>query len=119
MGNPFNLSDAIKFAVIFAFIIFCVSIANNHFGDAGVYLVAALSGIASVDAIVISMARLAGGAVREDTALTAILIAAHTNNLVKLTISVVKGDAQYVKVIGIGVSAMFVSLGVWAWGIGW
>jgi uncharacterized membrane protein (DUF4010 family) len=49
----------------------------------GVYLLAAISGIADVDAITLSMARLAGTRVSPPDAATAIVIAVSVNTLAK------------------------------------
>ncbi|MDB5562312.1 MAG: rane protein, partial [Hyphomicrobiales bacterium] len=52
-------------------------------GGAGALVVAALSGIADVDAVTISMARLGTGGIGLDTAVQAILIAVGVNTAAK------------------------------------
>ena len=120
LGNPFNLGDAVKFGLIYSIIVLMVSIANARFGSAGVYLVGAISGLANVDAIVISMARLGGTSELQMTiALNAILLAAHSNNIVKLCIAVLQGSRQYRLTMATGIGLMFVSTAVWAAFTGW
>ena len=52
-------------------------------GDKGAYALAAVSGIADVDAITLSMSRLAGNEISADTAAAAIAIAAGVNTISK------------------------------------
>jgi uncharacterized membrane protein (DUF4010 family) len=119
MGNPFNMADAVKFALMFSVIIILVSVANSRFGSAGVYAVSALSGLASVDAIIVSMARLAGSQVLLHTALNAILIAALSNNVVKLMFALVRGSPQYKRTVGLGISLIFAVAAFWSAALGW
>lgn len=56
---------------------------QHYFGDAGVFAMAGLSGIADVDALVISMARMASAAIEPAVAAQAILLAVAVNTLAK------------------------------------
>jgi len=81
---PFELGPALRFAVAYAAILVISRAAQMFLGDAGVYASAALSGIADVDAITLSMARMANtGAVGIGTASKAIVLAAMVNTTVK------------------------------------
>ncbi len=91
LENPFELKSAIKFGLVFAVILFVAKAGQMYFGDNGVYLAAALAGITDVDAITLSMASLAKGAIAETTASTAILLAIVTNTLVKAGMSIMLG----------------------------
>jgi uncharacterized membrane protein (DUF4010 family) len=80
--NPFSLTQAAKFAAFFAVVLLAVKIVQEHFPPSGLYAVAALSGLADVDAITLSMSEFAkSGETR--VAAIAIVIAALTNTLVK------------------------------------
>ncbi len=114
LGNPFNLGDAIKFGVAFSTIIWLVAFSNKNFGNAGVYAVSALSGLANVDAIAVSMARLGGAQVALNTALNAIIIATLSNNVVKLAISLIQGSRTYKLTMSLGIGLMFISIGIWS-----
>ena len=57
-SNPFELGSAIKFGLLFTLILVVVKIAQIYLGNTGIYLASALSGLADVDAITLSMARL-------------------------------------------------------------
>jgi len=81
---PFELGPALKFAFAYAVILVASRGAQMLLGDAGVYASATLSGIADVDAITLSLARMAGdGTVAIGTASKAIVLAAMVNTAVK------------------------------------
>jgi uncharacterized membrane protein (DUF4010 family) len=80
--NPFSLTEAAKFAALFAVVLLAVKIVQQHFPPSGLYAVAAIAGLTDVDAITLSMAEFAkAGEAR--VAVIAIVIAALTNTLVK------------------------------------
>ena len=82
LRNPFSLTSAIQFAAFFAAVLLLVKLVQLHLPGQGVYLVAALAGLTDVDAITLSMAEYAR-ANDPGTAVTAIVLAALTNTLVK------------------------------------
>ena len=89
---PFELGPALRFALAYAVILIVSRGAQMLLGDAGVYVSATVSGIADVDAITLSLARMAGdGTVGHGTASNGIVLAAMVNTLVKGGIVVVLG----------------------------
>ena len=80
--NPFSLTEAAKFAALFAVVLLVVKIVQEHFPPDGLYAVAALAGLTDVDAITLSMAEFAKGG-DAGIAAVAIVIAALSNTLVK------------------------------------
>lgn len=97
---PFELAPALRFAVAYAAILIISRGAQMLLGDAGVYASAALSGIADVDAITLSMARMAGaGTVEIGTASKAVVLAAMVNTTVKGGIVLALGAAALKKSI--------------------
>ncbi len=95
LSSPFQLAPALKFALFYILILFVAHFANAFFGTQGVYAAAAFSGLADVDAITISLARLAGsGELAHSTAVNGITIAVLVNTLVKLSIIQIFGDRQ-------------------------
>lgn len=87
--NPMDLGRAIKFALFLAFIMVVSKLAYQRFGSAGIYLASALDGLADVDAITVSVSRLAhDGVMAAHTANASILLAAAMNTLVKGIIAV-------------------------------
>jgi uncharacterized membrane protein (DUF4010 family) len=56
--NPSELGSALWFGVLYAVILVAVAAVKQHFGNRGLYAVAALSGLTDVDAITLSTAQL-------------------------------------------------------------
>jgi len=82
LSNPFSLTSAVKFAALFALVLLLVAIVQQRFPREGIYVVAAVAGTTDVDAITLSMAGYARQG-ENAIAVTAIVIAALTNTLVK------------------------------------
>ena len=85
--NPLQLSEAIKFGILFGIIYGAIAFVQTRYGDIGVYVVSFFSGITDVDAITLSLSELA----KDDklamlTSMNGIVIASVTNSLVKLGI---------------------------------
>ena len=83
LSNPFELGTAIKFASFLAVIMVAAKLLEQSYGSQGVYALAAVSGLADVDAISVSMARMANGGTALSVAATAVVIAAFVNTVVK------------------------------------
>jgi len=81
--NPFELMPALKFGLLLIVVMLAAKWFQQWFGDTGLYAVAALSGISDVDAITLSVARLARDGLDGSVAAQAIVIAACVNTLVK------------------------------------
>ncbi len=91
-ANPFELSEAIKFGLLFGIVTIVAKAAETYLGATGLYLAGALAGLTDVDAISLSMANLA------KTDPESLLIAARTiviavvaNTLVKAGMAVFMG----------------------------
>ena len=87
LQNPFQIGQALRFTLILVVIMFAVEVARDYFGDAGVWVMAAISGAADVDAINLSLSRIAGGELSVLLAAQGILIAALSNSLFKLVLA--------------------------------
>ena len=83
LKNPFELKSVLLFAVILAVISAATALVGKYIGDAGVFVLAAVSGVADVDAITLSMARQGGVASTPLVATIAILLALGVNTLSK------------------------------------
>ncbi|MBU2065022.1 MAG: MgtC/SapB family protein [Gammaproteobacteria bacterium] len=94
LNNPFELAPALRFAALLALILLMVEGAQRWLGDAGVYAVALLSGLADVDAITLSLARSAHTDLAPTVAVQGIVIAALSNSLVKAGLIVIVGGRQ-------------------------
>lgn len=94
--QPFTLFPAIKFGVLFAFILFLSRFAQVTFGKMGLYLASFFSGLADVDAITLSMSSLSSsGEISSLVATTSILIAVASNTLVKAGIAMFIGSKKF------------------------
>jgi len=101
LDNPFSLKPALIFGALFLAILFLSKIANIYLGSSGVYLASIISGVADVDAITISMALLAPDTISNNTAVTAITLAAISNTVFKFLITLFLGTRKFARNIGI------------------
>ena len=87
LGNPLQLRSALQFAAFLAAVMLAGRFLADRFGDAGVMLTAAASGLVDVDAITLSIGRLVTeGAVTAASATLALFIAASVNQVTKLVL---------------------------------
>lgn len=112
LRNPFSLTEAAKFAVVFTAVVLAVELLRRYVSSEAIYAVAALAGATDVDAITLSMAKVAE---RGDvaTASVAILIAALSNTIVKAGMVAALGSPglrrRVVVVAGIATAAALVT----------
>tara|TARA_R110002167_G_scaffold298194_3_gene502508 strand:+ start:1896 stop:3176 length:1281 start_codon:yes stop_codon:yes gene_type:complete len=92
--NPLDLKSALVFGVLLTVILLLGDFLKNWLGDTGIYMLAATSGIADVDAITLSLTRMSNNGLAMDTAVIGIVIATATNNLVKSGMAWVIGNRQ-------------------------
>mgnify|MGYP006291577153 CR=1 FL=1 len=85
--NPLDLTSALLFGALLTIIMLAGEWLRNWLGAAGVYLLAASSGVADVDAINLSLTRMAEETISVETAVMGIIIASAVNNLVKTGIA--------------------------------
>ncbi len=99
LNNPMELLPAIKFGLFLAFIMLVTKAMYEWLGTKGLYLTAAVSGISDVDAITLSLSKMALGGIGDIPACRGIVIAALVNTLFKGGITMVIGGravARYV-----------------------
>lgn len=109
LKNPLDLATAIKFALLYAAIQWLVKYAGEHFGDNGTYIAGAISGVTDMDAITLSMAKMAKAGGNSVIAINTILIAALTNTLVKFMIVLSVGSVELRKTAFFGFCAIFLT----------
>ncbi len=109
--NPFELTTALKFGALLAAIILLAHGLSAWWGDAGVLVLALLSGLADVDAINLSLARMAGTTLAMDIAALGIGLAVISNTLVKAAIALLFGARSLGwAVLSVMVSALLAGL---------
>jgi uncharacterized membrane protein (DUF4010 family) len=119
VANPLNLGAALSFGALLTLVAVVLHYLETWFGDAGVQGAAVLSGVADVDAITISVARLVGDGLGVTAATTAIFIAAAVNTVVKAGIALGLGGTAmglrvgvvYAVVLAVGSAALWITLG--------
>jgi len=91
-SNPFELGAALNFALLFAIILVGSKAATLYLGTAGTYAAGVLAGTTDVDAISLSMAKLAAdGGVSREVAATTIFLGTAANTLAKGVVGAVVG----------------------------
>lgn len=104
LSNPFQIKPALKFAAIISLILLCSQFILEYFGDAGIIALSFVSGLSNVDAITISMARLAQEGLSQTIASAAIMTAATTNTILKGILVLILSNRK----IGIRVMTVFI-----------
>jgi uncharacterized membrane protein (DUF4010 family) len=91
LDNPLEFKAALSFGALLAMIMLLARGLKNWLGDAGMLLLAAVSGITDVDAINLTLSRMSQDELPLTLAVSAIVIAAAVNSLVKGMISTAIG----------------------------
>lgn len=92
--NPFDLKEALVMGLLFGITLALITLSNRHIGASGVYAVTIVSGIADVDAIILSLSSLAKNGLSPATANYAILIAILSNTIAKAILVFFLGTGQ-------------------------
>ncbi|MBU2954314.1 MgtC/SapB family protein [Marinobacter sp. F3R08] len=92
--NPLDLTSALVFGALLTAILLLSEFLGNWLGDTGIYILAAISGIADVDAITLSLTRMSNNDLAMNTAVIGIVIAAAANNLMKSGLAGFVGNRQ-------------------------
>lgn len=111
LPNPFELGKAIQFGLLLVFITVLASAAEAWFGQAGLYALALASGLADVDALTLSVAKLSLNGLEPEIARNTILIAAITNTIVKAGLALALGGLQLGKRVA-AISLAAIALGL-------
>src|SRR5690606_32250229 len=108
-GKPLNMQSALTFGVIYTLVILLVSYTNEYFGQSGMYISSVIAGLTDIDAITISVSKLAGNSLPINIAQNAIILATISNTVIKIGISLWAGSKELKKFIYIGYGAIFVA----------
>jgi len=92
MHHPLQISTSLKFGLLFGLIYGMIKLISNHYGETGVYLVSALSGVTDVDAITLSLASMASDTtIPSAVAVIGISLASMVNTVIKTGIVIYNG----------------------------
>lgn len=109
LDNPLDLSSTLKFGVLLAVITLLSKTLSEFVGETGFFALAAVAGLADVDALTVSAARLAGDSITVQTAAYAVAIVAAVNTLAKAALGwSVGGTAVGLRLGGTAVAALLV-----------
>lgn len=115
LGNPFELLPVFGFAALLAAVMLLAAFATQQLGSAGLYPLAAISGLADVDAVALSTARLAGQSVDLGVAATAILLALASNAVARAVYAVSLERGPFARrYAGITLAALAGGAAAWA-----
>ncbi len=103
---PSELKGAVMFGLLYVLVLVAVSFTKDRFGDAGLYTVAAISGLTDMDAITLSTAGLSNkGHLDPNTAWRVILTGGLANMVFKSALVLVIGSREFIKPVILGFSA--------------
>jgi uncharacterized membrane protein (DUF4010 family) len=95
MQNPLALWTSIQMAIAFQLVLFIIAWVQATVGNPGILATAALLGLTDMDALTLSMTRLAEDAAQVHVAATAIGIGMIANTVLKLCVALVLGAGPY------------------------
>lgn len=101
-GKPLDLPGALTFGILYVVIVLVVRVANEQMGDQGLLITSAIAGLSDIDAITITVSKLAAQSIDFSTAGNALLIATISNTLVKMGIGLWAGSDALRKYLYIG-----------------
>jgi uncharacterized membrane protein (DUF4010 family) len=110
--NPFEFMLALRFGLFLAAIAVLSRALSAWLGDTGLYLLAAASGLADVDAIALTLANMGGNAPPEHMVANAICLAAGVNTVVKAGLAFYLGGGTFGLKVSAALSASLVAGGI-------
>jgi uncharacterized membrane protein (DUF4010 family) len=103
---PSELKGAVMFGVLYVAVLYGVALAKEHFGNAGLYVVAAISGLTDMDAITLSTSRLVNtGNVDPGTGWRVILLGGLANLVFKAGLALTLGAQGFRRPVLAGFAA--------------
>jgi uncharacterized membrane protein (DUF4010 family) len=94
LKNPVELGSALGFGAVLSLLFILVRAFESWFGNAGIYILSAISGITDVDAVSLSLAQATRTNLPLSVGATGILIAAMVNTVVKALLATFIGGWQ-------------------------
>jgi uncharacterized membrane protein (DUF4010 family) len=115
LKNPFDLGVVLEFGALLALIMALTKGLAAWAGSKGAFALAAVSGLVDVDAISLSLARLAPNGLDAQSAAFAILIAVAANSLSKVALATTAGGLRLAQHLawGLAAAAAAGALGLW------
>jgi uncharacterized membrane protein (DUF4010 family) len=114
LRNPFDLKTVFGFAVLLAAMEVTARVLAEQFGGAGALVGALVAGLADVDAVTVSMTKLAPATLTAQAAALAVLVAVASNTLSKVAIGVTVGRGWFAVAV-LAASAASLATGAIGW----
>lgn len=117
-GNPSELKSAILFGLLYGVVLVAVAASKEHLPHSGLFAIAALSGLADLDAITLSTARMVEAErLSADAGWRTILIAALSNLVFKCGLVLVVGHRKLFRDVAwlLGLSSLLGAGLLWWW----
>jgi uncharacterized membrane protein (DUF4010 family) len=115
LKNPLELRAALSFGLLLALIMLLGHALKSWFGETGILALAMASGIADVDAITLSLARMSEAGLGTRIVVTGIVLAAAINSLAKAGIAAAIGGRSMGMRVGVPLVAAAVAGPLLAW----
>ena len=110
--NPFELVPVIGFAVLLGFVVIAARVLTEQFGEAGAIVGALVGGLGDIDAVIVSVAKLAPASLSTEAAARAVLAAVGANTFAKLFIGAAIARGAFAVAIAAAMGAAVVAAGV-------
>jgi uncharacterized membrane protein (DUF4010 family) len=92
--NPLELTSAFLLGLVFVVVLVATNFALARLGNAGIYAMAVISGLAPVDPFIMGLTQTAGQATTMGLAVSGIVVAAASNNFAKAFIALIVADKK-------------------------
>ncbi len=110
LSNPYSFVPALKFGLFFVAILTFSKLATNWFGSQGILAASLLGGLASVSAVVLSIANLLeSGAVSSSEAALGVLVGVLANAASKMALARLHGTAGFARWLGAGLGIVLLT----------
>ena len=114
LTNPFELWEVLRFGLLLAAVMLGARLLFLSFGQGGLLPLAAITGLADVDPITLSAARMLGDALTPDGAALAILVAGGANLVAKAAVALAVGGLRFGTILA-GSAALTIAAGAAVW----
>ena len=114
LRNPFELRPVVTFAVVLSLLVVIARVVTEQFGVTGAIVAALVTGAGDVDAVTVSMTKLAPATLEVRQAALAVLAAALSNTLVKAVMGATIAGGRFALAVALSTLAA-IAAGVVAW----
>ncbi|MGE3147183.1 MAG: DUF4010 domain-containing protein, partial [Pseudorhodoplanes sp.] len=114
LRNPFEFRPVVMFAALLGLLVLASRAITEQFGAAGATVAALVTGLGDIDAVAVSMTKLAPATLDLDHAAFAVLAAVLSNNVSKVAMGATIGGRAFAVAVGLATAAALLA-GALAW----